>query len=235
MFLLYAEGAGSNVRNSELSATGQTGVVEPSSFVAPCQPPARKQRAHSLFMRWVPVFLAFTVQSCERTPNSHTSKPMNTELWWCYQAEYDGLIGSTTINLALKSRAPISDFPTLVMTGVSYESSHKRPELKLPEMEDLKFLNRVSEKRVALVTSHAKAIWVGAFLHDNQQVDYFYVADPAGLEDALREFHQKECPGRRIYFKSQDDPKWGAYLDFLYPNEATIEHYRGQLEKLGAL
>src|SRR5215469_230701 len=24
------------------------------SFVAPCQPPARKQRAHSLLMRWVP-------------------------------------------------------------------------------------------------------------------------------------------------------------------------------------
>src|SRR5579862_1303176 len=25
-----------------------------SSFVAPCQPASRKQRAHSLFMRWVP-------------------------------------------------------------------------------------------------------------------------------------------------------------------------------------
>jgi hypothetical protein len=181
------------------------------------------------------VFLAFTVPSCERKPNTSSSKPMDTELWWTYQAEYDGLIGSTTINLALKKRAPISDFPILVMTGVSYESSHQRPELKLPEKKDLEFLDRVSEKRVALVTSHAKAIWVGAFLSDNQQVDYFYVADPTGLEAALKEFHQKECPGRRIYFKSQSDPQWGAYLDFLYPNKPTIEHYRAELEKLGAL
>jgi hypothetical protein len=103
----------------------------------------------------------------------------------------------------------------------------------MPEMEDLDFLNRVSEKRVALVTSHAKAIWVGAFLHDNQQVDYFYVADASGLEAALREFHQKECPGRRQSFKSQSDPEWGAYLNFLYPNKPTMEHYRRELEKLG--
>jgi hypothetical protein len=181
------------------------------------------------------VFLAFAVQSCERTPNTRTSKPLNTELWWSYVAEYDGLIGSTTINLGLKRRAPNSDFPTLVMTGVSYESSHKKPELKMPEMEDLDFLNRVSEKRVAFVRSHAKAIWVGAFLHDNKQVDYFYVADAGGLEAALREFHQKECPGRRQSFKSQSDPEWRAYLDFLYPNKPTIEHYRGELEKLGVL
>src|SRR5215471_12816797 len=28
------------------------------SFVAPCHPPARKQRTHSLFMRWVLVFFS---------------------------------------------------------------------------------------------------------------------------------------------------------------------------------
>jgi len=179
--------------------------------------------------------LAFTVQSCERTPSTRTSQPRKTELWWSYLADYDGLAGSITINLGLKGRVPMSNFPTLVMTGVSYESSRKKPELKMPEMEDLDFLNRISEKRVAFVTSHWKAIFVGAFLHDNKQVDYFYVADPDGLEAALRGFHQKECPDRRQSFKSQSDPEWRAYLDFLYPNKPTIEHYRGELEKLGAL
>lgn len=163
------------------------------------------------------------------------AQPIIRDLWWSYVADYDGVPGSITINLGLKDHAPMPDCSTLLMTGVSYESGHKKRELKMPEMEDLDFLNRVSEKRVALVTSRSTAIFVGAFLHDNKQVDYFYVSDPDGLEAALREFHRKECPDRRQLFKAQSDPEWGAYLDFLYPNEATIEHYRAELEKLGAL
>jgi hypothetical protein len=119
------------------------------------------------------------------------------------------------------------------MSGVGYESRRDKPESKMPEKEDLTFMNEVSEKRVALVASRSNAIFAGAFLHDNQQLDYFYVADPAGLEAALQEFHQQACPGRRHFFHTQSDPDWGAYLEFLYPNEATIAHYRSELKKLG--
>jgi len=164
-----------------------------------------------------------------------SAPPVIRDLWWSYLADYDGLPGSIRINLGLKDHAPIPDYSILLMTGVSYESSQEKPELKMPERRDLEFLNQVSEKRVALVTSRWNAIFVGAFLHDNQQIDYFYISEPEGLEDALREFHLKECPGRRHKFKTQDDPEWGAYLEFLYPNEPTIEHYRDELERLGAL
>jgi hypothetical protein len=164
------------------------------------------------------------------------SKPVPTrEVWWSYLADYDGLLGSITIDLALKGRVPDTNFPTLVMTGVSYKSSDQKPELKMPELNDLNFLNWVSERRVEFVKAHSKAICVGAFLHDNQQIDYFYVADPRGLEEALKEIHRKHCPSRREFFKSGSDPGWKTYSEFLYPNKATRDHYRSELEKLGPL
>jgi len=156
------------------------------------------------------------------------------EQWWHYIGRYeDGLIGSIRLNLGLRLHAPMRALPILVITGLSYESDPKRSELRMPSKKEHKFLGRVSEKRVELVTSRATALYAGAFLYNNEQVDYFYVADDAGLEKALRKFHQKEAPGRRHIYHAHKDPKWKEYLNFLYPNEATIEHYREQLEELG--
>lgn len=123
-------------------------------------------------------------------------------------------------------------YKTLVICGTSYESSKRRSESGLPSRKELSFLHRISEKRVALVKAKAKAIHAGAFLKANRQEDFFYVADSKGLEAVLKKFHKKECPGREHFFRSKRDPKWKAYLDFLYPNEATIEFYRDQLEEL---
>lgn len=177
--------------------------------------------------------LAVAVQSCERTPSTRTSQPMKTELWWSYLADYDGLPGSTLVNLALKTRAPMHDRSTLLVTGVSYESAPK--DSGLPDAAELEFLNRLSDKRLALVTAHSTAIFVGSFTHKNERLDYIYVADAAGLESALRDFYKTECPARHPYINIKSDPRWAAYLDFLYPNAQTIEHYRAELLKLGAL
>ncbi len=177
--------------------------------------------------------LAVAVQSCERTPSARTSPTMKTELWWSYLADYDGLPGSTLVNLALKARAPMHDHSTLLVTGVRYESPPNRSGL--PDAAELESLDRLSDKRRTLVTGRSTAVFVGSFTHKNERLDYFYVADAAVLETALRDFYKAECPGRRPYINIKSDPRWEAYLDFLYPNAQTIEHYRAELLKLGAL
>jgi hypothetical protein len=164
-----------------------------------------------------------------------SAQPIIPERWSSYLASYDGLLGSIRLNFGLKDHAPVSGYTTLLISGVSYESGREKSEMKMPETEDLAFLNEVSEKRVALVMSRSTAIHVGAFLHDNMQLDYFYIIDPDGLETALKDFHEKECPGRRQSFKIESEPDWGAYLRFLYPNEATIEHYREEFKREGVL
>jgi hypothetical protein len=158
---------------------------------------------------------------------------MKTELWWSYLADYDGLPGSTFVNLALKTRVPMHDRSTLLVTGVSYESAPKASGL--PDAAELDFLNRLSSKRLSLVSAHSTALFVGSFTHKNERLDYIYVSDAAGLEAALREFYTTECPARRPYINIKSDRQWEAYLDFLYPNPQTIEHYRAELQKLGAL
>lgn len=177
--------------------------------------------------------LAIAVQSCERTPATRASQPMKTELWWSYLADYDGLPGSTLVNLALKTRAPMHDRTTLLVTGVSYESAPK--DSGLPDAVELEFLNRLSDKRLTFVTAHSAALFVGSFTHKNEQLDYIYVVDAASLGSALRDFYKTECPARRPYINIKSDPHWEAYLDFLYPNAQTIEYYRAELLKLGAL
>ncbi len=179
------------------------------------------------------LLLAFAVQSCERTPAPRAAQPMNPELWWSYLADYDGLPGSTLVNLGLKPRAPMHDRATLVVTGVSYQSTPRNSGL--PDAAELDFLNRLSTKRLMLLAEHSQAIFVGSFTHKNERLDYIYVASPAGLDAALRSFYQMECPSRRPYINVKSDPRWEAYLDFLYPNAQTMQHYRAELQKLGAL
>jgi hypothetical protein len=164
-----------------------------------------------------------------------SAEPIPRELWWNYLAGYDGLVGSIRINLALKAYAPVAGYPTLLITGVNYESNPKKPESKLPADKELDFLHGINAKRVELVTSQVAAIYIGGFIHNNTQEDYFYVADATGLESALDEFHRKNCPDRQHFCKTHNDPEWKHYLEFLYPNDATMEHYRAELEKLGVL
>jgi len=160
------------------------------------------------------------------------------EQWWVYLARdpNDGLIASIRLNLGLIVHAPMRALPILLISGVSYETDSRnanKAKEKMPTKTELASLHRASEKRVALVTSRAKAIHAGACTHANWQFDYFYVADPRGLKKALQKFHRKECPGRRGFFQTERDPKWKCYLEWLYPNESTIKHYRAELEELG--
>ena len=177
--------------------------------------------------------LIFSIQGCKRTPSSPAAQQMKRDLWWTYLASYEELPGSTVVNLALKSLAPMAERSTLLVTGVSYQSAPENSGL--PDAAELDFLNRLSTKRLNLVAKHTTAILVGSFTHKNERLDYIYVSDAAGLDVALRQFYQTECPTRQPYINLKIDPRWEAYLDFLYPNAQTIQHNRSELQKLGAL
>src|SRR5262245_14505102 len=100
---------------------------------------------------------------------------MKAEVWCSYLADYDGLPGSTVVNLALKPRAPMSDRPILLVTGVSYESAMKNQGL--PDAAEIDLLNRLSDKRLPIIVAHSTAVLVGSFTHKNERLDYFYVAN----------------------------------------------------------
>ena len=178
-------------------------------------------------------FLLIAVSGCERKNMTKTGDALKSERWWTYLAEYDGTPGSTMVNLALKKSAPRSDYPILLVTGVSYESPPTNSGL--PKPDELNALNELSDKRKGFINQHTKAIFAGIFTHKNDRLDYFYITDSNGLGAALSNFYQTECPARKPYINIKPDEHWEAYLDFLYPNSQTIEFHRKELERIGAL
>ena len=180
------------------------------------------------------ILFVLALQSCERNGIPASSHAMKEELWWTYLADYDGSPGSTVVNMALKGRAPNPAMPIALVTGVSYESTDKNSEL--PDAGEIDVLNQLAEKRLPIIKANAKSVvHVGTFTSDHKRYDYFYLAEPDGLEDALGRFYHAECPKREPYVNIKEDRQWDRYCSFLYPNPQTIQFHRSELEKLGAL
>lgn len=179
------------------------------------------------------ISLILAMACCDQVASVRKTETMKTGLWWTYLADYDGLPGSVVVDLALKPTAPASRHNTLLVTGISYST---RPDGSgLPSEAELDFLSGLGTERLELISKHFDAILVGSFTHDGERLDYFYVTDATGLDEALKHFYESECPDRQIFTQIKSDAEWDAYLNFLYPNAATIEHYRSELVALGAI
>ncbi len=177
--------------------------------------------------------LALMVTSCGHAQSPSPSITAKNELWWTYLADYDGSLGSIILNMALKADSPRADYPKLIVTGVSYPSQPAHSGL--PDAVQMDSLSDISDKRLAMIQQHCKAVFVGSFTHKNERLDYIYVSDAKGLEEVLRTFYSSECPTRKPYINVKDDPQWQAYLEFLYPNAQTMNFYRQELIELGIL
>jgi hypothetical protein len=159
-------------------------------------------------------------------------KLQQKDFWWTYLADYDGRPGSVLLNLSLKERAPITDFQQLIVTGVSYTPSSAEG---LPDSKEIDWLNALGDKRLKIITQLTPSILAGTFTHNGERLDYIYVRTNAGVENSLKKFYQDNCPDRKPYINLKDDPKWQAYLEFLFPNEQTIQFNRHELIKIGYL
>lgn len=186
-------------------------------------------------MKYVFLALLFlAIQSCELSTRSPSAETMtNTDIWWTYLADYDGRPGSTIVNLALKRVAPLKSHQTLLVTGVNYASQPNGSGL--PNESELDFLHRLSTKRLELIARTSNAIFVGSFTHNGERLDYFYLSDAEGLETVLKAFYKSECSDRIPHINIKNDSEWDAFLNFLYPNPATIEQNRTELVKLGVI
>jgi Fe-S cluster biogenesis protein NfuA len=107
------------------------------------------------------------------------------------------------------------------VTGTRYTTRHANG---LPELADLHRLNVLTEKVVRAIEAVSPAIYAGTFTHNGEQLHYVYVKNPAGIEDALKVAYRDACSGCQTSTILKDDASWEAYLKFLYPNQAIVEH-----------
>jgi uncharacterized protein (TIGR01619 family) len=145
--------------------------------------------------------------------------------WDAYMAQYEKGPGSTMINMALKAKAPIRAFPFLLKTGVTVIECNGEG---LPSESEFDKLYEVSEKIKAAIDATVKNKSAGTFSYQCERVDYYYINDTGSIRKILASAYKSNLPGYKYSITIREDKNWEAYLDFLYPNAATLEYMSDQ-------
>lgn len=145
--------------------------------------------------------------------------------WDTYIARHEKGPGSTLVNMGLKKSAPDSSRPWLFAAGVKFKNCTNEG---LPAPDAFLSLNQLSDSVVTLMEKISHPVLAGTFSYQCERKDYFYVADTTGLQAAIEEMLHERFPAYAPVFIVKKDPKWDAYLHFLYPNDETAEYMRNQ-------
>ncbi len=144
------------------------------------------------------------------------------EEWDAYIAFYeDGHPGSTTLRMDLIDKAPIEEFPYVLVTGITYETSR---EDGFPEGETFQILYKLEDELVELVAKETESVIVGSFTYKQERLEYLYIKGEVGLKRKIEDFYAENFPEYEFYLKIEEDKDWSHYREFLYPNEETLDY-----------
>lgn len=151
------------------------------------------------------------------------------EAWDNYIAAYENnKPGSTTVRMDLIEGAPIDEYPMVLITGISYESSRADGFPEKDSTFDL--LHQVGGDLVNFLSERCEFIHVGSFMYDLERLEYFAIKEEGKIKSDLEEFYKVKYPKKKYYINVKKDSLWSYYRDFLYPNEET-QHYMS-IEKI---
>jgi uncharacterized protein (TIGR01619 family) len=140
--------------------------------------------------------------------------------WETYMGQYEKGPGSTIVDMLIKDKAPVKDFPFLLVTGITFE---KCTADGLPEKEAFPHLYKVSDAVKVCMDSALTNIFAGTFTYQCERLDYYYIKDTSGLRKKLDKLYADSFAGEKYYTNIKLDKIWQAYLDFLYPNALSLE------------
>ena len=152
------------------------------------------------------------------------------DFWWPYLASYEAGPGSIRVNLGLRNQAPLAEYPYVVVTGTTYNTTRQDG---LPDAKDIERLNALADKVIGAIQATSPSVYVGTFTHNREQLHYVYVKNFSGIAGALSQLYSAACQGCKTYMNIKHDPVWAAYTEFLYPNPAILKLHRAELENLG--
>ncbi len=124
------------------------------------------------------------------------------------------------LNMALKRVAPVKNLPFVVVTGVTFKDCTTDG---FPLEKDLLKLYEVSDSVNKVIDAVTKNNLAGTFTYQCERLDYYYVADTAGITEKLNKLYATQFRSYQPYTNIKSDYDWKIYLDFLYPNEEIRE------------
>jgi uncharacterized protein (TIGR01619 family) len=151
--------------------------------------------------------------------------PAQEESWDVYMARYKNKPGSISLNMGLKSVAPVKDLPYMLVTGISFKNCN---EEGMPSKREFINLYKISDSVTSIVDQLGKNKLAGSFTYLCQQLHYFYISDTANMRQSLTTLYKEKFPLYIPYISIKKDSAWANYLEFLYPNEESFEFMQNQ-------
>jgi hypothetical protein len=157
------------------------------------------------------------------------------EHWEAYLANYEKGVGSTLVNMSLKSENGMNQFPFLLKMGVKIKRCSSD---RLPEQDEWEHLHKVSDKLKAIIDGNISSKAAGIFSYQCWRTDYYYIADTTVIRQRLMKGFTDFFPDQEYKIEIKQDTGREAYLKFLYPSEEIMEYISNQkvlseLEKAG--
>ena len=140
--------------------------------------------------------------------------------WETYMGQYEKGPGSTIVDMSIKDKPPVKEFPFLLVTGISFE---KCTADGLPEKEAFPLLYKVSDAVKLCMDNTLVNIFAGTFTYQCERLDYYYIKDSTGIREKLDKLYADSFTAAKYYTNLKVDKIWQAYLDFLYPNALSLE------------
>lgn len=147
------------------------------------------------------------------------------DAWNVYLADYDGKVGSTVLNMSIVNRAPVKSLPYLIVTGINPKEIE---DSGLPTKDEFVQQYAFSDGLDTFLLKQPTNELVGIFTSNGERLHYIYVADTLGLRNKIMDFYANKYPSYSYYLSIKKDAEWKAYLEFLYPNDYTLEYMDNQ-------
>ncbi len=171
-----------------------------------------------MFNKLLLFFFLTTNISLNADAQTDTMPPEN---WDVYLAQYEKSAGSVMLNMALKEIAPVNKYPYAVITGVTFKDC---PSDGFPSKREFNNLYKISDSVKSVIEKSSEHIIAGSFTYQCERLDYYYVNDTTWVRQRLLNMYKTRFPNYVSYINIKADKNWTAYLDFLYPNEETLDY-----------
>ncbi len=142
--------------------------------------------------------------------------------WWNYETLHAGHPVVIRVDMGLRRQFPISGFPYVIVTRLSYASDRGDG---LPAQSDQDRLEAVADAVAAAIARKTRSIHAGSASSQGHQESYVYVIDPNGLEALAASVASTLCKECQVRVKVRADAAWALYRDELLPDAQTRQRY----------